>query len=489
MTKKQTKSHPAWALNHRRPGTELRCIKGRYYLYAYKTVYDKVKKKPKKISGEILGSITQKGGFIPSAKRNLEDTASRKVNGTVLCKEYGVASLLSSKFKEYQKALEVVFKDDWKYLLAIAYCRFIYRCPLKSIPYRLSSSFLPELLGFEPFSEKQSSIVLKRIGANREAMLSYMKSFIKPGDYLLMDATNVFSRSTYIPLARKGYNSHLQYDSQFNLMYIYSADNRMPVYYRLLPGNIREVKAFKNSLLEAGLKKAIIVADKGFYSDSNIQLLQEEKLDFVLPLKRDNTQIDYSAIADNTFKEHALYFEHEKRAIWYKKYPLSKGLHLCLYLDEQLRVKEEADYLTRIKTHPEDYSIEAYRLKRHRFGTIALLTDLKTDEEDVYETYKSRMAIELMFDGMKNILEADHTYMQDEQTLEGWMFINHITLQWYQHLYIELKEKKLLKLISVNDYIQILTDVKKIKINGQWYFNEVTAYTHKLMDKIGIQLV
>ena len=39
-----------------------------------------------------------------------------------------------------------------------------------------------------------------------------------------------------------------------------------------------------------------------------------------------------------------------------------------------------------------------------------MLTNLDQTEEEVYETYKSRMAIEVMFDGMKNILEVDHTY-------------------------------------------------------------------------------
>ena len=94
-----------------------------------------------------------------------------------------------------------------------------------------------------------------------------------------------------------------------------------------------------------------------------------------------------------------------------------------------------------------------------------------------------------MFDGMKNVLEADHTYMQNEQTLEGWMFINHITLQWYQYLYIELKERELIKKISVNDLIQLLTDVKKIRINDQWYLNEYTSHTQKLIDKLAIKII
>ena len=78
--------------------------------------------------------------------------------------------------------------------------------------------------------------------------------------------------------------------------------------------------------------------------------------------------------------------------------------------------------------------------------------------------------------------------MQDEQTLNGWMFINHITLQWYQQLYIELKDKELIKKISVNDYIQLLTDVKKIKINNKWYLNEFTKNTRDLIEKVGIKI-
>jgi transposase len=262
----------------------------------------------------------------------------------------------------------------------------------------------------------------------------------------------------------------------------------MPVYYKLLPGNIREVKAFKNSLLEAGLQKAVIVADKGFYSQANIELMVSESLQFIIPLRRDNSLIDYSAIKGNTFKDGANYFEHEKRAVWYKKYDAGQGLYLHLFLDEQLRVKEESDYLARIRTHPEKYSIKDYHERKDRFGTIAMLTNLAGTQQEVYETYKGRMAIEVMFDGMKNVLDADHTYMQDEQTLQGWMFVNHIALQWYQHLYIELKEKELLKKISVNDYIQLLTDVRKVKINGTWHLNEFTNQTKKLIEKVGIRL-
>ena len=430
-----TTKHPEWATIHKKPGTELRLIRGKYYLYEYKTVYDKERKKPRKISGKLLGRITEQG-LIPSGKRKLEEAANPVINVKPHCREYGVSLLVVNTFARYTEVLQRTFPKHWQSILSIAYCRFVYHCPLKNIPFRLSQSFLQDFIGAKPFNEKTASLVLKTIGGMHEQMLMYMKAFIKRDEYLLMDSTHIFSNSSLITLSRKGYNSQMTYDPQFNLFYIYSAKTQMPVYYRVLPGNIREVKAFKNCLLEAGLNDAVIVADKGFFSKKNIELLEREELKYILPLKRDNAIINYDLLDTNEFKEEALYFEHEKRFIWYQKYTY-EGLSLFLYLDEALKVKEEKDYLHRIETHPETHNLADYHKRRNIFGTLALLTNFKRKpSEDVYEMYKSRMTIEVLFDGMKNVLEADHTYMQNEQTLNGWMFINHITLQWYQHLYI-----------------------------------------------------
>lgn len=489
MDKKQKTVHPEWATKHRAKGMELRLIRGNYYLYEYKTIYDKEKKKPRKITGKLLGTISQERGFIASEKRVLEKSVHQQITGNIQCREFGMSSLVTTKFKSYFESLKKSFGDSAPLILAIAYCRFLYRCPLKSVPFRLSQSYLIDILGIREFNEKTTSFILNKIGGQQEQMLSYMKSFIKKGEHILMDATSIFLNSKNISLSQKGYSNPLTFDPQFNLMYIFSATSQMPIYYRLLPGNIREVKAFKNSLLEAGLKKAVIIADKGFYSQNNIDILEQERLKYVIPLKRDNALINYDTLSQNTFKQQDSYFEHESRVIWYRQYKINAKQSLFLFLDESLRLKEDHDYLKRIKTLPESYTTTGYHQKRNRFGTVALFTNLKTtDAVEVYQTYKSRMSIEVMFDGMKNVLDADHTYMQDQQTLQGWMFINHIALQWYQHLYLELKKLGLLKKFSVNDYIQILTDVKKIKINGTWHFNEQTAYTQKLIKKLGIDI-
>jgi Transposase DDE domain len=486
--KKPSSTHPGWAVRHRKPGTELRCIKGRYYLYGYKTVYDSGLKRARKISLGILGAISEKEGFKPSLKHLSRTSPAFKLAAPVVVKEFGVSKLVADKFAQYGQRLQKHFPDDWKYLVALAYCRFVYRCPLKSVVFRLQASYLPELLQLGAYNEKTASAVLNRVGGLPQSRHDYMRSFIKAGDYILMDGTHVLSHSRQMDYVKPGYNRQMEFDGQVNLLYIYSALQRMPVYYRLLPGNIRDVKAFKNTLGYAGIKKAVIVADKGFYSAKNIEHLLEENLSFVIPLKRDNPLIQYEVIADNTLKNKAAFFMHEKRPVWYlsTQHP---AYTVHLFVDDALKLKEESDYLTRISNNPEAYTLEKYQEKRNHFGTIALLSGRElADAPEVYETYKGRLYIETMFDGMKNILDADHTYMQNQETLEGWMFVNHICLQWYQQLYTELKDKGLLKKISVNDYIQLLTDVRKVKINDDWHLNEFTNATKKLIAKLNIKI-
>ncbi|MFN7095385.1 MAG: transposase, partial [Burkholderiales bacterium] len=248
-----------------------------------------------------------------------------------------------------------------------------------------------------------------------------MRACMQDEKYFLTDTTHIPSKSNNIDLAKKGYNSNQQYDPQVHVLYLYGASSKMPAFYRLHPGNIREVKAFKLTMLESQVKDSIIIGDKGFYSKANTDMLEKDGLSYIIPLKRDSALIDYSTIKDNSFKKGNNFFKHEKRFICYEEHKLESGQKVITFLDESLRLNEEESYLTRIQTHPEAYTKEGYLSKKDSLGTLTLISNVKDKTaEEFYIAYKSRMAIETMFDGMKNVLEADRTYMQDEDALQGW---------------------------------------------------------------------
>ena len=93
-----------------------------------------------------------------------------------------------------------------------------------------------------------------------------------------------------------------------------------------------------------------------------------------------------------------------------------------------------------------------------------------------------------MFDGIKNVLHADRTYMRNEEALEGWMFINHIAIQWYYIIYSILKQNKMLKRYSVSDFILHLYEMKKVRINDSWVMEPITKASVAMLEKLKIHI-
>jgi transposase len=281
-------------------------------------------------------------------------------------------------------------------------------------------------------------------------------------------------------------SKHGTYDDMMNLMCIFSVKQQTPVYYRLLPGNIKDISAFKLSLQESGVKDAIIIMDKGFASQCNIETLEKNGLQFIIPLHRNSAMIDYKKIQSGDKRLFDDYFKYEGRYIWHCAISLDAKKSVIVFLDEELRSREQKDYLDRIENEVVDYSIDKFHEKQYRFGTIAIIENTGKSPCDVYADYKTRGDVEVMIDVLKNIVDADRTYMQNEKALEGWMFINMIALKWYYTILNLLKKKKVNTKYSPMDFLLFLSEIKKVKINNQWYDAEMTLKTRELLQSLNI---
>ena len=481
--------HPEWARLQVRPGTELRRINGRYYLYEVKCVYNAKLKRGKKVTGKILGNVTE-DGFVESPKHRLARAAEKNASwstSSVSQVEYGMSHYVDTALSPFRERLQVVFPGCWKELLMMAYCRLAWQSPIKNIPYRAGRSWLGVSLGLDGVGEKRYSAVLREVGIKREQAVKYMAMFFTQGDHVLADGTDLLCKSAGIDLARTGYSSTMEFEPQVELLYLYSAKERMPLYYRLTPGNVREVKSFAKAIEESGVKDVVAIADKGFYSDSNLTALEAENIRYVMPLRRNSSLIDYAPVIDGRIKSGGHLFWQEGRPIWYQEATTS-GRKIHLYLDGDLAHKEEKDYLLRIQSRPDSHSMESYRDIRHKFGTVALVNNIEGTAEQAYRTYKSRLHIETLFDSLKNILDAGSSYMHDEDALQGWMFVNHLALQFYQTIYLELAQRKLLSKHSVMDVVMHLTEIRRIRINDDWKCAEIVGKTASLMKKLGVTI-
>lgn len=70
--------------------------------------------------------------------------------------------------------------------------------------------------------------------------------------------------------------------------------------------------------------------------------------------------------------------------------------------------------------------MEEYKMKQIRFGTISMITNcIKDSPQKIYENYKSRMEIEIVFDAYKNLLGADRTFMETDSSMDMGLYKPH----------------------------------------------------------------
>ncbi len=317
--------------------------------------------------------------------------------------------------------LKNIFPHKWIEIQSAAFLKLIYKIPLKNIEFRFGHSFLSDTYSKLKVTDKSVGQLLKSIGGMHPQITQFFKHLLpKENDnYFLIDATHLLTNLRGIDITKISYNSKGEYSPKANLMFIYSESLKTPVFYRLVPGNIREAKAFRLTLDEISIKDAVTIADKGFYSENNIAMHDDESMRYITPLRRNSHLIDYEKAEMHGMKGFSDYFKFNERFIWHYTIPHGDKL-VHLYLDPYLRNREEIDYLNSIGSHPETHNKTDFQEVYSRLGTLAIYTNcIPKNPEEIYIQYKNRNGIELMIDALENTLQADHSHMQNNESLEG----------------------------------------------------------------------
>ena len=287
---------PDWIQEHKEPHTEIKQIKNGFYKYEVAFIYSKEKKRTEKKTLRLLGKITKDEGFIPSSKDSLRRKSEELPQVDI--KTFGIFNLFSELMEEEIKSLKEAFGDETaEPLLSFSMMRWAYQTPIKRATTYHMHDFCSEHWSPKSMSDKIISLNLRCLGENREKVVGWMRTLLDnvPADeqnFVLMDSTHVLSVSENLAINAKGYNPDFDFKKQIRLMYLFSAQMKQPVYYRLINGNITDVKSMSLCMKEMNVKdRVIFIADKGFFSADNVAVMEEEKLLYIIPLHRNNQLI------------------------------------------------------------------------------------------------------------------------------------------------------------------------------------------------------
>ena len=362
---------PEWASKYKEKGKSIKVKNGKYYLYESKCVYDKKRKNKNYTKNTYLGIITEDNGFIPAKKySNIKPE-------NLYSKVYGHYALFDNLSKDILNRLIKHFGNDYGTMIfVIAVIRTIENTPYSQIEDVFNESFYSTEYKNLSMSKSSLSDFLKELSKYKTNMNNFMKEDIEEDDIIIFDGTNFLCGGTSISYTGYGYRHGHNYVSQINQLYAYSVKNRKAVYFKMLEGSVSDKAVLTDVLKESGIKNSISLIDKGFYSNSNIVSLLENKNRYIMPLRCDSKLVPEDILEDVSRKNAKEIFIINKETItgYEIKYENDR---ICIYFNSTIASVEETEYVDKMQRGVKDYTKEKYQTAKKRFGIYIIKTNIK----------------------------------------------------------------------------------------------------------------
>ena len=268
-----------------------------YYYDKYATTHNKEKQRRLYIGKLVNGEFIPNKRFLanPSLSRqNVDSVVSEPVDLSKLTSSsYGATSLLKSLADKVKltKDLELVFGSDIaNQLLSLAMFMILESDSALSLyPLWRRMFWAPSEASL---TSQYTSKLLAMIGQDQQALKTFFHArvrHIRAHEYLSYDSTKIASTAKDIHDVRWAPSKSGNYQQEIGLAILCGQSSRMPVMFRVLPGNVPDVRTVHDLLCrwdEIGIvKDATAVLDRGYSSKANLAELCEHSVKFVIGQK------------------------------------------------------------------------------------------------------------------------------------------------------------------------------------------------------------
>lgn len=433
-------------------------------------------------------------------------------------------------------ALETVFGMELasKIESLAYYCASQGRYPLYQASLWTEEQFLPYRA---KLSEAEISAILKKITSSEILQfLGLWSKGVNPKELLNLDITSTSSYSKCIEDVVFGYNRDLEKLPQINLLLVSSQRSGLPVWYEQLPGAIIDSTALQDTLKLMSQSKCPCknyVMDRGFATHANIEYMLKNHIKFTmgipLHLFPEYLRECQEAQKKNLFcdPQSTLSLFEEFDTLQTQAVTLTKKIaghrvycHL-FYTDayhslanealmSDLVIVKEKLLAKKILNKDEKFLAEQCfivketpvrgikvtanleqiaKLRDNSSGFFVVLSSQFKDPNDALNTYKLRDHVEKGFDDLKNEEDAYRLRVHSAHAMRSRLFLQFIAqiLRSYTLKKIQNAAKKPHKVKCLNDCLQNISSLKKVKIEGhRAFYKRPTKVQLAIMDLFGI---
>ncbi|MCE6056596.1 transposase [Mycoplasmopsis agalactiae] len=328
--------------------TEIRLYGDKYRVVPYISYWDKQKKRPAKKSLPYIGSIVEINGefvYVEDPKRVREDTTSIKT--------YGNYKFLDNLAKDIRDDLVRFFgQDTGLKIYAYSLVGILFENRYEWFQDNYYHSFISEDYPNIVISKNSIANFIKELGTYDSLNKEFLIKRIKNHEILIFDET-AFINDGNNEFSEYGRNYKKTKRKQINKIKVFDLHNLEPVYSEVIPGNVIDKQAFISVLSKFDIKNTVIIIDKGFNSQENINYLFENNIKFIMPLNN-NSKVLKNLISNSSFDTT---FKFEDKFI--KAFKIEETDHfLYCYKDPFIAAVQKNNYLANIHRKKEGYTLE-----------------------------------------------------------------------------------------------------------------------------------
>jgi len=390
-------------------------------------------------------------------------------------------------------------------ILSIA--RFFLATDGHSLPLLSTWQFSHPLPYEDGLSEAIYGELFARVGVDESLQQNYFAARCKGiggKPTLAFDSTTQSTYSENQIEARYGYNKDGDGLKTIKLLTLYSIDTRQPVAFTKQPGNISDVTAIANALIQLsalGVGDAEVVTDNGYYSESNLAEFFLSGFDFVTLVKTSikwvKAEIDahisdfgsmssscpydtmthgITVSAMREFKKVRKYNNHHTGARKGDEETFTKRVYLHLFYNPSRKAENDATFendmmeLKRLVEVGEEgilsetalKKVDKYLLVRRISGAVkvtfnevtcaetkkyhgffALVSNCEKEPFGCLSLYRKREYVESCFRELKRRTDGEKPRVWSANALRGRLFTQFVALCYYEHLSEEIRKMKL----------------------------------------------
>ncbi len=453
--------------------------------YAYETTsyWDKEAKKVRKKT-KYAGQVIDKDKKIFQKKQRARE--QRRIT-----LDFGDV-YVTNKFleqTEFAGLLKNTFPNTSNELLALVSYKLCHNSAMMYAKTWLEGSYASIAFKGIDLSGQRISEYLKHFGdevAQQRFFEEYLHKFANAGSSLVLDVTSL-QNQVHVPLTNWGLSGE-EIDKQIRFLLVVDKDSKLPLFFRLLPGNIVDVSTLSNTLSQLkrlGVSNNFVCLDAGFFSEANVVELYDVGISFLtrLPSGRKLYKHLIETHADG-LESRCNMVGYGKRGLFVKRVEVDlfgRKAFAYLVLDPVRKGREVSRFtLQTMEEELVDAEVEYGLLNS---GVMILVSNFELHIDDVVPAYYARQAAEMLFGFSKDDLSILPLRVHSEEGIRGFLFLQFVTLVAFM-----LLMRRLGRAFTVEQVLLTLRNLKCRVYEDEILIGECTRLQREMTEKLGVMV-